>query len=197
MQTIIEVIMSISDDGEDSNIESAPSDLGAVGGVAAGVAVAEEEEAEKKRPPPPALLPSPDPTANSPSRDDGDDGDDGPHSERRPTTNGRRKRTIVRLTPRMIEDVGRARAASVLLRLRDGEDGAGIIAAMPSLVSLSGDFFRGDKGGGGGGGGGGMGNIRGGPAVDDRAVAAAAAMASMTATATATAAISTTTTTTR
>ena len=96
----------------------------------------------------------------------------------------------------MIEDVGRARAASVLLRLRDGEDGAGIIAAMPSLVSLSGDFFRGDKGGGGGGGGG-MGNIRGGPAVDDRAVAAAAAMASMTATATATAAISTTTTTTR
>ena len=195
MQTIIEVIMSISDDGEDSNVESAPSDLGAVGGVAAGVAVA-DEEAEKKRPPPPALLPSPDPTANSPSRDDGDDGDDGPHSERRPTTNGRRKRTIVRLTPRMIEDVGRARAASVLLRLRDGEDGAGIIAAMPSLVSLSGDFFRGDKGGGGGGGGG-MGNIRGGPAVDDRAVAAAAAMASMTATATATAAISTTTTTTR
>ena len=45
--------MSISDDGEDSNVESAPSDLGAVGGVAAGVAVAEEEEAEKKRPPPP------------------------------------------------------------------------------------------------------------------------------------------------
>ena len=187
--------MSISDDGEDSKVESAPSDLGAVGGVAAGVAVA-DEEAEKKRPPPPALLPSPDPTANSPSRDDGDDGDDGPHSERRPTTNGRRKRTIVRLTPRMIEDVGRARAASVLLRLRDGEDGAGIIAAMPSLVSLSGDFFRGDKGGGGGGGGG-MGNIRGGPAVDDRAVAAAAAMASMTATATAIAAISTTTRTTR
>ena len=44
--------MSISDDGEDSNVESAPSDLGAVGGVAAGVAVA-DEEAEKKRPPPP------------------------------------------------------------------------------------------------------------------------------------------------
>ena len=43
--------MSISDDGEDSNVESAPSDLGAVGGVAAGVAVA-DEEAEKKRPPP-------------------------------------------------------------------------------------------------------------------------------------------------
>ena len=66
-----------------------------------------------------------------------------------------RSRTIIRLTPRMIKDVGRARAASVLPRLRDsnGEDSAGI-AVMPSLISLSRDFFSRNKGGGRGGGGG-------------------------------------------
>ncbi len=92
--------------------------------------------------------------------------------------------------------MGHPCAASVLLRLcnGNGEDGAGF-PAMPSPVLLAGDLFCRNKGDGGGrGGGGGVGNIRGKPVVDDHAVMTAV-MASMTTTATA--ATLTTTTTTR